>query len=122
MPDEEVTRRMGQLLRKGAAILDKACPKCDTPLLRLPEGTLYCAKCHVRYTEEKEGETMESAGSEPTLPMKDVLLRLTAKLLLSIDSLCQTLREKPHLDEIRAFAATAKDLVETLKSVRSLLS
>jgi uncharacterized Zn finger protein (UPF0148 family) len=120
MPDEEVTRRMGQLLRKGAAILDRACPTCDTPLLRLPEGTLYCAKCHVRYTEGKEGETGEPAGAESALPMNDVLVRLTTKILLSIDSLCQSLGDKPHIEEIRHFAAVTKDLVETLRIIRTL--
>ena len=119
MPDEEVTRRMGDLLRKGAAILDKACPKCNMPLLRVPEGALYCAKCHVRYAEEKDGETGEAAGTEPVLP-KDVLTRLASKILVSIDSLCQTLREQPHLEEIRTFAAIAKDLVETLQIIRAL--
>ncbi len=120
MPDEEVTRRMGDLLRKGAAILDKACPKCNMPLLRLPEGNLYCAKCHVRYTEEKEGVTLESVDKVPALPVKDVLVKLTGKILASIDSMCQTMREQPHLEEIRTFAAIAKDLVETLKIIRSL--
>ncbi|MFX1473962.1 MAG: Sjogren's syndrome/scleroderma autoantigen 1 family protein [Promethearchaeota archaeon] len=120
MPDEEVTRRMGKLLRKGAAILDKACPTCDTPLLRLPEGLLYCAKCNVRYSEEKEGTAIESASAERSLRLKEVLAQLTSKILVSIDCLCQSLREQPHLEEIKTFAAIAKDLVETLKIIRSI--
>ncbi len=120
MPDEEVTRRMGQLLRKGAAILDIACQKCNTPLLRLPEGTLYCAKCNVRYTEDKEKVTVESEDTVPALPMKEVLMKLADKILVSIDSLCQSMRKQPHLEEIRTFAAIAKDLVETLRVIHSL--
>jgi uncharacterized Zn finger protein (UPF0148 family) len=120
MPEDEVTRRMGQLLRKGAAILDKACPTCNTPLLRLPEGMLYCAKCHVRYTEDEKGETSAPADAEAVTPMKEVLTRFTSKILLSIDRLCQSLGDKPHIEEIRQFAAVAKDLVETLRIIRNL--
>lgn len=120
MSDEEVTRRMGQLLRKGAAILDRACPTCNTPLLRLPEGMLYCAKCHVRYKEDEEGETREPTSAESVQPMKDALTQLTTKIIQSINGLCQSLRDKPNIEEIRQFVAVAKDLVETLRIIQNL--
>jgi len=114
MPDEDVTRRMGRLLRSGAALLHRSCPRCNTPLLRLPEGDLYCAKCDRRVTE---------APRPPVRPREEgdkVLRELAGKILMSIKALCHALPENPHPEEVRAFAVVARDLVHTLKMLYDL--
>lgn len=118
MTDEHVTKRMGKLLRQGAALLDKACPKCNTPLLRMPDGVMYCAKCDKRVVEEVATKEKEQV----TVPKSDVLTQLASNIHLSLDILCETLPEKPHQEEIRQFAEVAKKLVETLRMIRDLQS
>lgn len=118
MSDDNVTRRMGKLLRGGAALLHKACPQCNTPLLRLPDGTLYCAKCDKAVLEKP---VATAAAGEPA-PGNDVLNRLNTALLICLDALCRTLPEQPQLQDIRAFAGIAKDLVDTLRAIRDLRS
>ena len=116
MSDDAITKRMGQLLRKGAALLNTACPKCNTPLLRLKEGSMYCAKC--------DKEVIEQTAVTPSGEMQgssvETLNLLASKVLVSIESLIHSIPEKPHIEEIRAFAKTARDLVEILKRIQEL--
>lgn len=118
MSDENVTKQMGKLLRQGAALLNKACPKCNTPLLRLTDGTMYCARCDKPVIEQpgtikQEMEKMVSG---------DTLSRLASKLLTSLDILCNSLPEQPRPEEIRAFAGMVRDLIEALRGIRDLQS
>ncbi len=114
MSDDKVTKRMGQLLRKGAALLNVACPKCNTPLLRLQDGSMYCAKCDKEVIEQKS--VMPSADQYVT--SGDLLDQLASKVLISIESLIQSFPEKPHTEEIRVFAKTVRDLIEILKGIQ----
>ena len=116
MSDDQVTKRMGQLLRQGAALLSVACPKCNTPLLRLPDGSMYCAKCDKEVVEEKAVKV--KAGQQ--IPSGDLFDLLASKVLKSLEVLAQSLPEKPHKEEIRAFAMTAKDLLEILTRIQEL--
>ncbi len=116
MSDEKVTKRMGQLLRKGAALLNTACPKCNTPLLRLQDGSMYCAKCNKEVVEQKA--VTPSADSQGV--SDDILSQLASKVLGSLEILIHSVPEKPHTEEIRAFAKSAKDLIEILKGIREL--
>lgn len=40
--DDAVVRRMSELLRSGAVMLDLACPLCSAPLFRLRSGEIVC--------------------------------------------------------------------------------
>jgi uncharacterized Zn finger protein (UPF0148 family) len=114
MSDENVTKNMGKMLRKGAALLNVACPQCNTPLLRLKDGTMYCAKCEQQVVEQKTAtpSTSQESGS--------VLTTLATRTLSILASLMQSLPEQPHPEEIRAFASVARDLVEILQGIQRL--
>ncbi len=116
MSDNEVTKRMGQLLRKGAALLNTACPKCNTPLLRLKDGSMYCTKCDKEVVEQ----TAVASSGEIQFSSAETLNQLASKVLVSIELLIHSFPEKPHTEEIRAFAKTARDLVEILKRIQEI--
>jgi uncharacterized Zn finger protein (UPF0148 family) len=114
MSDENVTKNMGKLLREGAALLNLACPQCNTPLLRLKDGTLYCAKCNQQVVEQKAARA--SASQEEG----NVFNVLAARTLAILESLIESLPERPHPEEIRVFAGVARDLVEVLQGIQKL--
>ncbi|MFW9934855.1 MAG: Sjogren's syndrome/scleroderma autoantigen 1 family protein [Candidatus Thorarchaeota archaeon] len=116
MSDEEVTKRMGQLLRKGAALLSTACPKCNTPLLRLKDGAMYCVKCDKEVVEQKSAVL----SSDYPTPSGDILNQLASRVLVTLEVLIQSFPDKPHPEEIRTFAKTAKNLIEILKGIQEL--
>ncbi len=39
---EAVIKKMSELLRSGAVMLDQACPLCGTPLFKLKSGEIVC--------------------------------------------------------------------------------
>jgi len=116
MSDENVTKNMGKLLREGAALLNIACPQCNTPLLRLKDGTMYCAKCNQQVVEQKTPRlnTNHEGGN--------ILNVLSMRTLSILESLLQSLPERPHPEEIRVFARVARDLVEVLQGIQKLQS
>ncbi|MFX0170152.1 MAG: Sjogren's syndrome/scleroderma autoantigen 1 family protein [Candidatus Hodarchaeota archaeon] len=116
MSDENITKHMGQLLRKGAALLNVACPKCNTPLLRLKDATMYCAKCDKQVVEQKA----TTAGVDREVVRENILNALATRTLSSLENLLQSLPEQPHPEEIRAFASVAKDLIEILRGIQKL--
>ncbi|MFX1318266.1 MAG: Sjogren's syndrome/scleroderma autoantigen 1 family protein [Promethearchaeota archaeon] len=118
MSDDQVTKRMGQLLRQGAALLNTACPQCNTPLLRLRDGSMYCVKCDREVVEQKPSQTT----TDQRMVSGDILAQLSSKVLASLEILMQSLPEKPHKEEIRAFASTAKELIEILRGIQELQS
>ena len=56
-------KRMADLLRQGATLTDLSCPACASPLFRLKDGMLWCAKCEKKVIVVKEGEEPEKASS-----------------------------------------------------------
>jgi uncharacterized Zn finger protein (UPF0148 family) len=118
MSDEKVTKRMGQMLRKGAALLNVACPKCNTPLLRLQDGSMYCAKCDKEVVEKEP----PASSKELDVSFSEVLNQLATKVLVNIERLTQSLPETPHPEELRSFAEIVKDMILILRGIRELQS
>ena len=118
MSDEKVTKRMGQLLRKGAALLNVACPKCNTPLLRLQDGSMYCARCNKEVIEQEPS----TASKELDVSFSEVLNQLATKILINLERLTQSLPENPHPEELRSFAEIVKDMIGILRGIRELQS
>ncbi|MDO8123022.1 MAG: Sjogren's syndrome/scleroderma autoantigen 1 family protein [Candidatus Hermodarchaeota archaeon] len=118
MSDEKVTKRMGQMLRKGAALLNVACPKCNTPLLRLQDGSMYCVKCDKEVVEKEP----PASSKELDVSFSEVLNQLATKVLINIERLTQSLPENPHPEELRSFAEIIKDMILILRGIRELQS
>lgn len=79
---------------------------------------MYCAKCNREVVEQKTQQTT----TEQRVVSGDILSQLASKVLASLEVLTQSLPEKPHKEEIRAFAATAKELIEILRGIQELQS
>ncbi|MFX0199701.1 MAG: Sjogren's syndrome/scleroderma autoantigen 1 family protein [Candidatus Hodarchaeota archaeon] len=118
MSDENITKRMGQMLRKGAALLNIACPKCNTPLLRLHDGTMYCARCDKEVVEKEPTPSRK----EPDVSFTEVLNQLATKVVVNLKRITQSLPENPHPEELRSFAEIVKDMIEILRGIRELQS
>ena len=43
--DQSIVKEMSRLLLKKYTMLSDACPVCNTPIFRSPEGRVFCAKC-----------------------------------------------------------------------------
>ena len=88
MTGNETLKRMADLLKQGATLLDVQCPNCNTPLFRLSDGKMYCSACQkhvVRGVNEVTKTTQNSV----------------------VNSLNQTIFNK--LDELNSMIGNEKD-------------
>lgn len=74
---DALSASLGRYMLQGWSLLDKSCPtqRCEpgTPLLKdRSSGTLYCAGCDTRMTEDDKGVLLESTArfSPSALPVK----------------------------------------------------
>ena len=55
--DNDLVKKMSQLLEEGNTLLDEYCPKCGTPLFFIKSKKMrYCPKCNVYYVKENEAK------------------------------------------------------------------
>ena len=68
-PDNTLVKRGANLLLQGATLTDLACPVCSSPLFRLKDGTLWCAKDEKKVIVVKEGArtTQTNHGTQHSL-------------------------------------------------------
>lgn len=99
-------KRMAELLKNGARMLDKTCPQCDSPLFQLKSGEIRCAKCDKRVIIVGE--------HEPETPVVRALLweEFEGTLLSKLDYINKRMREEQDPGEIRVLVNTAAALLE----------
>ncbi len=68
--DDSLIKEMAKLLREGATMLDKSCPKCNTLIYRLPNGKIICPSCNSEIVIQKETtpppQSQYSKGNQKT--------------------------------------------------------
>ena len=105
---------MADLLRQGSTLTDLACPACATPLFKLKDGTLWCAKCEKKVVVVKEGE-------EPTRITSSITLEnLEATLLAKVQEIQNKLQHTENVEELEQLGKTLSELLENLEKVRKM--
>lgn len=112
--EEKHIKRMVDLLRQGSTLTDLACPVCASPIFRLKNGDLWCAKCEKKVIVVKEGE-------EPTkITSSMVLDALEATLLAKIQEIQNKMQSEQNVDELQKLGKTLSDLLENLEKIRKV--
>ncbi|MBN2154951.1 MAG: hypothetical protein JW776_02780 [Candidatus Lokiarchaeota archaeon] len=65
--EDMLIKKMAKLLREGATMLDKTCPKCGTLIYRLPNKKIICPSCNSEIVIQKESK---SPSNEISIPSK----------------------------------------------------
>jgi len=113
-PEEQHIKRMADLLRQGATLTNLACPVCASPLFRLKNGDLWCAKCEKKVIVVKEGE-------EPTKITRTMVLnKLEATLITKIQEIQNRMENEENAEELRKLGNTLSGLLENLEKIRKV--
>jgi UPF0148 protein len=105
---------MVDLLRQGSTLTDLACPVCASPIFKLRNGDLWCAKCEKKVIVVKEGE-------EPTrITSSMVLDTLEATLLTKIQEIQNKMQGEQNVDELQKLGKALSDLLENLEKIRKV--
>lgn len=110
--DEESVKAMADLLRRGATLTNLACPACSSPLFRLKNGDLWCARCKKKVIVVKEGEEPFQATS----PL--ILSELENTLLTKIQQIQKQIREETDVEKLQKLNNVLSSLLENLERLR----
>ena len=111
----EVLKRMADMLKQGATMLDLQCPVCSSPLFRLRSGEIWCINCQKRVVIVREGERLLTAAS-------DILLgSLEETLLEKLRELDQILKNEKDPTKLAELGSVLSNLLDNLEKVRRIL-
>ena len=111
----EEIRRMADLLRSGAVMLQVACPVCATPLFKQGKDT-FCAKCN------RPVVILKSAEEEVTFAGQQVLDHLEQTILEKIAEFHVAIKNERDLAPLREFGEAIKTYLFALEQIRRLKS
>jgi len=107
-------RSMADLLKSGAALTERACPACSSPLFRLRTGELWCAQCQKPVVVIREGEQPAEAA-RPTL-----LSSLESTVLAKVQELDREIQAETSPQRLQTLSAVLSSLLESLERIRRL--
>jgi UPF0148 protein len=108
-------KRMAELLMQGDTLTDLSCPVCGSPLFRLKDGTLWCAKDEKKVVIVKEGEKPPKQAAASTAYDK-----LEATLLAKIQELQGKIEKTEDLDELQKLSVALSELLDSLEKIRNM--
>jgi UPF0148 protein len=104
---------MADLLRQGSTLTNLACPVCASPLFRLKDGTLWCAKCEKKVVVVKEGE-------EPKVTSAMAMDTLEATLMVKIQKIQNKMQSTEKAEELEKLSKTLSELLDNLEKLRKI--
>lgn len=106
-------KKMAELLKSGASMLQETCPQCGTPLFRRGSET-FCAKCN------RPVVMIRNAEDESRL-MTDQILEGTEQTLLSkIQQLNVALKAETDPSRLLTYGSALKTWLEAIDTIRRL--
>jgi UPF0148 protein len=103
---------MADMLRQGATLTELACPACASPLFRLRNGDLWCAKCEKKVIIVKEGE-------DPSKITGSIVLdKLEATLLAKVQEIQNRMQHEENMEELQKLGMVLSGMLENLEKIR----
>ena len=101
---------------KGATLTDLSCPVCNSPLFRLQDSTLWCAKDEKKVVIVKEGEE-ETTKPSVTGSAYD---KLEATLMNKVQDLQSKIEKTEDVDELQKLANALSELLNSLDKIQKM--
>ena len=104
---------MADLLRQGTTLTELSCPACVSPLFRLKDGTLWCAKCEKKVIIVKEGEEVEKAAG-------GAMVKLEATLLAKVEEMQGQIQRTEDVGELQKLSTALSELLNNLEAIKRM--
>ncbi|WP_371801965.1 Sjogren's syndrome/scleroderma autoantigen 1 family protein [Candidatus Lokiarchaeum ossiferum] len=126
MNSDRIVKDMAKLLRNGATMLDKECPKCGKILFRLKTGTIFCPNCSDTIKSStniernsvaihsKENENSKDSGY--FYDLNNIFSNLILKLSKKLDNLDDSVSIAQILKNINS----SLEIISKLKNLKNL--
>jgi len=110
--EDQDVKRMADLLRQGATLTELACPACASPLFKLKNNDLWCAKCQKKVIIVSEDEDTTKMQTSQTLQS------LETTLLTKIQTIQTKMEHEENPKELQKLSTTLSALLESLEKLR----
>lgn len=111
--EDKHIKRMADLLRQGATLTDLSCPACASPLFRLKDGTLWCAKDEKKVIVVKEGEEPEKASNM-------AYEKLEVTLLAKVQDIQNKIQNTDNVEELQKLSNALSELLGNLEKIKRM--
>ncbi|WGM88805.1 MAG: hypothetical protein IAX21_09975 [Candidatus Bathyarchaeota archaeon] len=112
--NSESIKVMADLLRQGATLTQHSCPACSSPLFKLQNKDIWCAKCQKRVIIVKEGDP------EPEVSKAPMFSSLESTIIKKIQNLEKQLEEENDPEKITKLGETVSSLLESLEKIKNM--
>jgi uncharacterized Zn finger protein (UPF0148 family) len=118
--------RAAEWLLKGAVMLQKACPQCESPLYRLKDNKVYCASCESQVVIvgpndpiPPEFQAQPSIQEEKPQTRSSPEINQAEKVLTNkLNKLTEKLDVTDDIDEIIKLTEVIDKLAETIRKMQ----
>ncbi|MFX1466200.1 MAG: Sjogren's syndrome/scleroderma autoantigen 1 family protein [Promethearchaeota archaeon] len=115
--EEAGIQKAVELMRKGATMLNEACPECSGPLFQLPEShDIICPHC------EKKVLIVSDEAEVQELEKESLLTELDQAICIQIENVIRRLKEEIDADELMTIGRLTilwLEILEKTKHIRS---
>jgi uncharacterized Zn finger protein (UPF0148 family) len=115
-PDNSLVKRGANLLLQGATLTDLSCPNCSSPLFRLKDGTLWCAKDEKKVIVVKEGEDTPKQNASSTATYD----KLEATLTKKIEDIRVKIEKTEDVDELQKLTVALSELLNSFEKIKKM--
>lgn len=103
---------------QGAALTDLSCPACSSPLFRLKDGTLWCAKDEKKVVIIKEGQEPPKQDATPT--PSTAYDKLEATLMAKVQDVQGKIEKTENMDELQKLTCALSELLNNLEKIKQM--
>lgn len=114
--DNTLVKRGATLLLQGATLTDFSCPVCSSPLFRLKDGTLWCAKDEKKVVVVKEGEEPPKQAAAPSTAYD----KLEATLMAKIQDIQGKIEKTEDMDELQKLTLALDQLLNSVEKIKKM--
>jgi UPF0148 protein len=107
---------MADLLMQGATLTDLSCPVCASPLFRLKDDTLWCAKDEKKVVIVKEGEEAPA----PKQSASSAYDKLEATLLTKVEDIQGKIEKTENVEELQKLTCALSELLNSLDKIQKM--
>ena len=112
--DDKLVKEMAQLLKSGATMLDKTCPRCKVPLFKLKGGEIICPSCSQRYV-------IVSSDEEELKVYGNIIIQELEKVAINkLAEVSTNLRQARNLEEVHEMLPVILDLLKIVDYSRKV--
>ncbi len=115
--DEQLIKKMAKLLREGATMLNKTCPKCSTLIYRLPNKKIICPSCDSEIVIQKEDSPIQDPTNDPMNSNVHNFNDLLNTIFTKMDDINKKLQNESDLIQIERLTSVIEKLLVVYEKI-----